>query len=989
MAAGTPPSPMHSPQGASPPAGVARLPPRRHHEAAYERMGIRTLYTRGQQQLLSRFSAVPASFSQHCRIWRGCGRSAHGEGSGKGGVGVALGVAVAARLLRLRHEQRRQLRQVLRLVRQSFRQLAQRLGGGEARREARGIERRRRVVRGEGGAPRAPRGVGGAGDVLRLVPWGGARATRLWLWVERERRGVQPQRRLEAPSQEQRLRGEGEEGGGGAEELVGCVGVALARECAGAGDQRRGHSSSNMPKPMRNRCARACLSQPLCEAATWFPPTFTAPALDVRRLRAACVGRTAGTPAAWRRTGEPGCGLQASLDALCASRNASGAWCGAAVARNTRGWRGVEDFAWACVASPPRDAPLELACVDDRGQLALCRVTPQTLREGSGVTGRRDCCPSPLAPPSPLGSPRCPTATKSRAACRVECMAISAALHDAHRAACTARLATAEWLRWYWAAWGAPSPRERRGGAHADVSWWRPPSPSEPMAGGRGREEPRHRQAGDLFDLEAFLGAMQSLASKRVITASFGESKRKHAAWFISLVGDSTIRPASLPFRVHSPQQAVSLCCLLTAASRATASAAPSIRVDIDRSVPHAKLRCNVLQRQPSGDALLGVVTYRRTYRMDSLSPARPSEINPRLPLALQVALAAKPHVLLTGPGGWEFEEGCDDRHTLHDALCNEQRGNTWLQRRPWVLSDFATRWALVLEAINANVPPADRASTLVLMRTPTPRDFEPVDVMQGGSCSRLQPMAESEVQEGQAVDATSMRFAELSKAAILAALVVERAPWVRMLDAYAIARLRADSHVGLPPPCYDCVHFCLPGIPDVFNGRLLTLLQHQECRRSAPHIPTPAPSSIQCSPPYTPVSAPLPTPRHAFPICHPDPMRAPLPPSRPFPCVLLSSIHPLSFSYCSFLQSADGSSAAASVLARWNPWWHGVEPLVQRASHTPRGRPSTAAAGALAVQLRHDRGVPPVRLKCTAADFVVDDARGQLGVCAPTSDPG
>ena len=85
------------------------------------------------------------------------------------------------------------------------------------------------------------------------------------------------------------------------------------------------------------------------------------------------------------------------------------------------------------------------------------------------------------------------------------------------------------------------------------------------------------------------------------------------------------------------------------------------------------------------------------------LAPARPAELNPALPLALRVALSAGSHVLVVGPGGWEFEEGCLDRHTLADGLCNEQQGNAVLQRRPWVLADYARRWALVITAINAH----------------------------------------------------------------------------------------------------------------------------------------------------------------------------------------------------------------------------------------------------------------------------------------------
>ena len=74
------------------------------------------------------------------------------------------------------------------------------------------------------------------------------------------------------------------------------------------------------------------------------------------------------------------------------------------------------------------------------------------------------------------------------------------------------------------------------------------------------------------------------------------------------------------------------------------------------------------------------------------------------------------------------------------------------------------------------------------------------------------------------------MRFAVLAKNVILDAVAVEKVPWVRVLDAYAITRLRADAHPARRPgKGYDCLHYCLPGMPDLYNGRLLTILRDQE----------------------------------------------------------------------------------------------------------------------------------------------------------------
>ena len=75
------------------------------------------------------------------------------------------------------------------------------------------------------------------------------------------------------------------------------------------------------------------------------------------------------------------------------------------------------------------------------------------------------------------------------------------------------------------------------------------------------------------------------------------------------------------------------------------------------------------------------------------------------------------------------------------------------------------------------------------------------------------------------------MRFAELARNTILAAVAAQSAPWASLLDAYAVSRLRADAHPGPKQSragraVEDCLHYCLPGVPDVLNGRLLQLIR-------------------------------------------------------------------------------------------------------------------------------------------------------------------
>ena len=60
--------------------------------------------------------------------------------------------------------------------------------------------------------------------------------------------------------------------------------------------------------------------------------------------------------------------------------------------------------------------------------------------------------------------------------------------------------------------------------------------------------------------------------------------------------------------------------------------------------------------------------------------------------------------------------------------------------------------------------------------------------------------------------------------------LMWQRHPWVRVLDAYGISRLRPDAHCP-----FDCTHYCLPGIPDLWNGRLASMLNDVELADSEP----------------------------------------------------------------------------------------------------------------------------------------------------------
>ena len=163
-----------------------------------------------------------------------------------------------------------------------------------------------------------------------------------------------------------------------------------------------------------------------------------------------------------------------------------------------------------------------------------------------------------------------------------------------------------------------------------------------------------------------------------------------------------------------------------------------------------------------------------------------------------------------------------------------------------WILKEYASKWLLVAAAVRAAYRrnPLANAGKLVVWRAATPRDFEGGVAKAGGRCRRREPLRHTHVSHlERELDPSSMRFAVLTKNLIMDAVAVQHAPWVRVLDAYSIARQRADGHPGPDPKTNmrgnlhkrafdDCLHYCLPGVPDLYNGRLLHLLQQAVLER-------------------------------------------------------------------------------------------------------------------------------------------------------------
>lgn len=246
------------------------------------------------------------------------------------------------------------------------------------------------------------------------------------------------------------------------------------------------------------------------------------------------------------------------------------------------------------------------------------------------------------------------------------------------------------------------------------------------------------------------------------------------------------------------------------------------------------QVQCSLLRLDSSP---LASLVYSRIGRTDELEAWRPAQVVPYLDHHLVSVIASAPTLLMVQLGPWEYEDGCHDLHSFHDSLCN----NT----RPWLLSSFVKRCSLIFSAIDRAYSREvgrggvrARERSMVVVRTETPRDFDGGTWKQGGKCRRTQPYERltglsrrslSGFDEWRGLEPSSMRFAVQSKNLIVAAVAAQRAPWVRLLDAYEIARLRPDAHPGPRKSIKykdDCLHYCLPGIPDIFNGRLLALMQ-------------------------------------------------------------------------------------------------------------------------------------------------------------------
>ena len=552
--------------------------------------------------------------------------------------------------------------------------------------------------------------------------------------------------------------------------------------------------------------------------------------------------RDEGVISAFKHCTRPQCGLQKRLDALCIQRAASSpeqSPCrNASVARNRialKHFMGEEGYKWICTsaASPTSSyAHLAPACVDDDGHMIPCLVDgpaaglcPIDKELGMALSDvhQEGCRPSTCLPSLPGSGPKnLLPLTMSDAGGRhqdktpiqrassifvpsqlrfawTEANHTKRIQHLEHMGymTCVARLdegkgnctgKPASWLNW---AWQASEPtkhaiKHERHGLHnnsSDVrkhlSWW------------LGQAGP----VTDYFDASAFVSELQRISNLT------GGSAR------VVIVGDSTSR-----------QQAVSLCCLLAAGAK---DYKMTFNVPTDKKVG---FRCSASKNRTQ----MAAIEFTRIYRGDGPFIAN-DRLQPVLQPGLLRSIAMAPAVLIMSFGAWDYAEGCMDR--LQPTLCGGSRKH--------LMSLYAQKWAMVSAALQEAYPASSpkRSHSLVMVRTNAPRSNECKDASRkdcwgaaSATCDRTVPIAEESIDEGNLerrdlsqFKQSTMRLVVVSQNAIMLATIWQRAPWVRVLDAYEIARLRIDAHPGNKG---DCLHYCLPGVPDVWNGRLLTTMR-------------------------------------------------------------------------------------------------------------------------------------------------------------------
>ncbi|XP_057977930.1 protein trichome birefringence-like 13 isoform X2 [Malania oleifera] len=124
----------------------------------------------------------------------------------------------------------------------------------------------------------------------------------------------------------------------------------------------------------------------------------------------------------------------------------------------------------------------------------------------------------------------------------------------------------------------------------------------------------------------------------------------------------------------------------------------------------------------------------------------------------------------------------------------------------------------MVLKNMVSYVEKRARPGLIKFFRTQSPRHFEGGEWDQGGSCKRLEPLSPEQMEE-----LFSLKNNGKNVEARLANLHLYKAlpgSGFHVLDITHISEFRADAHPSAAggKKHDDCMHWCLPGIPDTWN---------------------------------------------------------------------------------------------------------------------------------------------------------------------------
>ncbi|PIA53755.1 hypothetical protein AQUCO_00900377v1 [Aquilegia coerulea] len=117
------------------------------------------------------------------------------------------------------------------------------------------------------------------------------------------------------------------------------------------------------------------------------------------------------------------------------------------------------------------------------------------------------------------------------------------------------------------------------------------------------------------------------------------------------------------------------------------------------------------------------------------------------------------------------------------------------------------------------------RADAIRFFRTQSPRHFEGGDWDQGGSCQRVQPLLQEQVEEFFSLESNGTNVeARMVNQHLFKAL---KGSSFRILDITHMSEFRADAHPSAAggKKHDDCMHWCLPGLTDTWNDLFITYL--------------------------------------------------------------------------------------------------------------------------------------------------------------------